>query len=112
VRVEGGIDDEQIAVPPRDPLHQLERPAHMVEKPEAENDVEGLLLREVEGENVGLLEPITARVDALCLEDEARLLEMHRATVDAQDEVRAGLDSRERPESRITPEIEHALAGE
>jgi hypothetical protein len=53
---------------------------------------------------------VARAVDALGLEDEIRLIDVHLASVDPENEVRAGFDRRQRPLARIGAEVQNALA--
>jgi hypothetical protein len=114
--VRGGIDfrvdDKEVSVPARDPLDQLERLGYVVQKAQAESDVEWTLARQVDIEDVCHLEPIPVPVDALRLENELRLVDVHLTSVDPEDEVRAGLHRGERPKAGVAPEVEDAFPGE
>jgi hypothetical protein len=66
----------------------------------------------VEVEDVALDEVVASRVDLPCLEDEVGLFDVHRAAVYAEDELSAEVEHLQRPEARVTAEVEYPLARE
>ena len=77
----------------------------MVEHSEAQHHVEGF--GELMLEDVGVHEAVSLALDPLCREHELGLLDEHLAPVDAEHELRPGLQGKQRPQSGVAPEVEH-----